>query len=62
MLMFAFVVGSTSPYILGVIKPALGLSSGLASLSFVYCFSATILFLAMLFTLKKDVKKVGKSE
>jgi sugar phosphate permease len=61
MLMFAFVVGSTSPFILGVIKPALGLSNGLASLSFVYFFSATILCIAMLFTLKKEVKKIGKT-
>ena len=57
MLMFAFVVGSTSPYILGVIKPALGLSNGLASLSFVYVFAAMILGVSMLFTLKKDANK-----
>ena len=56
MLMFAFVVGSTSPYLLGVIKPVLGLSNGLASLSFVYIFSVIILIIALFFTLKKDIK------
>ncbi len=59
MLMFAFVVGSTSPYLLGLIKPALGLSNGLALLSVMYVFSAMILLIAMLVTLEKDIRKVG---
>ena len=58
MLMFAFVVGSTSPFLLGIIKPALGLSNGLALLSIGYVFSATILGITMLTTLKKDVRKL----
>jgi len=55
MLMFAFVVGSTSPYLLGVIKPTLGLGNGLALLSVVHVLSAMILLMAMLFTLKRDI-------
>lgn len=54
MLMFAFIVGSTSPYLLGLLKPTLGLSNGLASLSIVYVFAAIFIFLAFLFTFNKD--------
>lgn len=36
MLMCAFLVGATSPYLLGVLKPSLGLSAGLASLTISY--------------------------
>jgi len=61
MLMFAFVVGSTSPYLLGVLKPALGLSNGIASLSVIYFLSAFIILIAMLFTLKKDHQKLISS-
>ena len=58
MLMFAFVVASTSPYLLGVIKPIMGLSNGLALLSLVYFFPAIILGVAAVFTLKKDHAKI----
>lgn len=54
MLMFAFIVGSTSPYLLGLLKPVLGLSNGLSSLSVVYVFAAVIIMLAVLFTIEKD--------
>jgi len=54
MLMFAFIVGSISPYLLGVLKPSLGLSNGLALLSVVYLFAACCLLLALIFTFNKD--------
>lgn len=54
MLMFAFIIGSIAPYILGVLKPSLGLSQGLASLSVVYLISALFIFIAVKFYYKKD--------
>ena len=57
MLMFAFIVGSISPYLLGILKPVLGLSNGLASLSFVYLFAAICILFAICFTFKKDYVK-----
>lgn len=55
MLMFAFITGATAPYILGVIKPALGLSWGLSALSIVYVFAALCIFIAVKFFYKKDM-------
>ena len=54
MLTFAFIIGSTSPYILGILKPTLGLSNGLAFLSVVYIFSALCILIAVLFFYKRD--------
>jgi len=54
MLTFAFIIGSISPFILGVLKPTLGLSNGLAFLSIVYVFSALCILVAVLFFYKKD--------
>jgi sugar phosphate permease len=53
-LTFGFVVGSVSPYILGVLKPVFGLSNGMASLSIVYLFSSCCIFVAMVFFFKRD--------
>jgi sugar phosphate permease len=55
MLMFAFVTGASAPYILGKIKPVLGLSWGLSALSVVYVFAAFCLFIAVRFFYKKDL-------
>ncbi len=55
MLMFAFVTGASAPYILGKIKPVLGLSWGLSALSAVYIFSALCIFIAVRFFYKKDI-------
>lgn len=55
MLMFAFVTGAAAPYILGIIKPALGLSWGLSALSVVYILSALSIFIAVRFFYKKDL-------
>ena len=57
MLMFAFVTGASAPYILGKIKPALGLDWGLSALSVVYIFSALCIFVAVRFFYKKDIIK-----
>lgn len=57
MLMFAFIVGSTSPYLLGVLKPVLGLSDGLASLSVVYLFAAICILFVICFTFRRDYVK-----
>ncbi len=55
MLMFAFVTGASAPYILGKIKPVLGLAWGLSALSVVYIFSALCIFIAVRFFYKKDI-------
>jgi sugar phosphate permease len=57
MLMFAFVIGASAPYILGKIKPVLGLAWGLSALSVVYIFSALCLFIAVKFFYKNDIIK-----
>jgi MFS family permease len=54
MLMFAFIVGSVAPYVLGVLKPLIGLSNGLAFLSVGYIFGAFCILFALLFFYKKD--------
>ncbi len=54
MLMFAFVTGAAAPFILGKIKPILGLSWGLSALSAVYVFAACCIFIAVRFYYKKD--------
>jgi MFS family permease len=59
MLMFAFVIGASAPYILGKIKPLLGLAWGLSALSVVYVFSALCLFVAVKFFYKKDIIKLS---
>ncbi len=54
MLMFAFITGAIAPYVLGVLKPTLGLANGLALLSLVYIFSGICILIALLFFYKKD--------
>jgi hypothetical protein len=46
MIMFAFLTGACSPYLLGVLKPTLGLAHGLASLGAVYLVGALAIALA----------------
>ncbi|MGV8092986.1 MAG: MFS transporter [Mangrovibacterium sp.] len=57
MLMFAFVSGASAPYILGKIKPLLGLSWGLSALSVVYIFAAFCIFISVRFFYRKDLIK-----
>jgi len=54
MLMFAFVVGSVSPLVLGILKPIFGLSNGLAFLSISFLFAAICILIALIFFYKKD--------
>jgi sugar phosphate permease len=54
MLMFAFIVGSISPLVLGIIKPKIGLSNGLAFLSLFYVFAAMCIGIALVFFYKRD--------
>jgi sugar phosphate permease len=54
MLMFAFIVGSVAPYVLGVLKPIFGLSNGLAFLSVAYLFASMCILIALIFFYKKD--------
>jgi sugar phosphate permease len=54
MLMFAFVVGSLSPFILGILKPIFGLSNGLAFLSIGYFLAAFFILIALIFFYKRD--------
>lgn len=54
MLMFAFIVGSISPLVLGILKPKIGLSNGLAYLSVFYVFAALCIGIALMFFYKRD--------
>jgi MFS family permease len=54
MLACAFLIGASSPYILGYLKPTLGLSIGLASLSIAYIIGGLLIAIAAIFTFSKD--------
>lgn len=54
MLMGAFLVGAFSPYLLGIVKPSLGLTIGLSLLSLVYILGGLMIVAAALFYFKKD--------
>jgi sugar phosphate permease len=54
LLMFGFIVGASSPYILGIIKPLFGLADGLAFLSVGFIFSYVCIAIALIFFYKKD--------
>lgn len=54
MLMCAFLTGAFSPYILGILKPSLGLSLGLSLLSIAYVLGGLMVILAALLFFKKD--------
>lgn len=54
MLACAFLIGASAPYLLGVLKPTLGLTTGLASLSISYLLGATCIGAAALFFFNRD--------
>lgn len=58
MLMFAFLTGAFSPYILGVLKPTLGLAAGISWLSVSYLLGAGAIGFAAIFFFNKDRKKL----
>lgn len=54
MLMIAFTISAFSPFLLGVLKPTLGLSGGLSALSWSYVAGALIMFVVSAYSHKKD--------
>ncbi len=54
MLMFAFLMGASAPYILGVLKPSLGLAAGISGLSVAYLIAALLLIWAAILYFDKD--------
>lgn len=54
MIFFAFMAGAFSPWMLGELKPRLGLARGMTSLSIPYLLGATAILIALLFFFKKD--------
>ena len=60
MIMIGFGVGSFAPLVLGAIKPILGLSWGISSLSVVWLFCGILLLVAYRFYFKKDYEKVHR--
>ena len=59
MLSFAFIVGATAPVLLGIIKPIIGLASGISFLSIGLLLSALLIAVAIKFFLKKDQIKTA---
>lgn len=60
MLMIGFIVGSISPYMLGVLEPVMGLSKGLAMMAIVYLLSAVPILIATYCTMDRDrIKPAG---
>ena len=55
MMMFSYLIACLSPWLLGALRPAIGLSGGMALMALVYLFSALPLVAAVRFTLKKDI-------
>ena len=53
-LMFSFLIACTSPLLLGVLKPAIGLAGGMKLMSVVYLASAIPLLIAIIYTFDKE--------
>jgi len=62
MIMTGFGVGSFAPVVLGLIKPVLGLSWGISSLSVIWIVCGILLIVANKFYFKKDYDKVHLAE
>lgn len=58
MLACAFLIGASAPYGLGLLKPTLGLTTGLASLSGVYVLGGLLIATAAFLFFKKDAQSV----
>lgn len=58
MIMTGFLVGSFSPVVLGLIKPALGLSFGISALAIIWVICGSLLIFASKYMFKKDYDKV----
>jgi len=58
MLMFAFLTGAFSPYLLGILKPTLGLAAGISWLWTSYFLGSIFITIAAVFFFKKDAKNI----
>ena len=58
-LMYAFLVGAFAPYILGTLKPTLGLAAGLSWLWVSYLLGSVLILTAVIFFFKKDRAKLN---
>ena len=54
-LMFSLIIASASPYLLGVLKPVMGLSGGMKLMSGVYLLSVIPILCAIFFTSRKEM-------
>lgn len=54
MLMFAFLMGAFAPYILGVLKPSLGLAAGISGLSVAYLIAVVLLICTAMLYFHRD--------
>ncbi|SEN84421.1 Sugar phosphate permease [bacterium A37T11] len=61
MLMMAFLVGSFSPWLMGIVKPLWGLSHSFSLLSIVYLLGASSIFVAIIFFFRKDSVKTQQA-
>ena len=55
MMMFSYLIACLSPWLLGALKPAVGLSGGMMLMAAVYLASAVPLLIASRFTLRKEI-------
>ena len=56
-LMFSLIIASASPYLLGVLKPVMGLSGGMKLMSGVYLLSVVPILAAIFFTSRKEMAR-----
>lgn len=54
-LMFSYMLSCCSPWLLGILKPTIGLSGGMYLMGIVYLVASLPLFVAMRYTLKRDL-------
>jgi len=59
MMMFSYLIACLSPWLLGAMKPHVGLSGGMSLMAIVYLASAIPLICAVRFTLRKDSGKAA---
>ena len=55
-LMFAYLLSCCSPWLLGALKPSIGLTGGMYLMGIVFLVASIPLFIALKFTLKKELK------
>ena len=60
--MFGFGMGSLAPLILGLIRPKLGLSVGMAALSIIWIVAGIVLLVAKFFFFDKDAARLKANE